>query len=402
MDGDLRRRQKEKRYQERVRQVRRNRIILAASAAAVILIAALAIRSCAGGKSGQQKKTGAAESVRSSSSAAVSTSSSGGSGVTADLTISAAGDCTLGVDSRYSTNFNSVYQRRGAAYFLKNVRDVFSDDDLTVVNLEGTLTTSTDRAVKTFTFKGPAEYTDILKNGSVEAVTIANNHSHDFGATGFSDTQKALDQANIPYFGYNTIATLRVRGEKFALIGINGLDDPSEATLTKLITRAKKQKPDAIIVYYHWGIERNALPEAYETKLAKSAIDHGADLVLGSHPHVVQGIEMYKGRYIVYSLGNFCFGGNTNPSDKDSMIFQLTFHFENGKLTATNDAKVLPCSISSSSSTNDFQPRVLTGSEGSRVLNKISTRSRTWGISVDSDGTVQTSDHTTAQTSAAQ
>lgn len=319
-----------------------------------------------------------------------------------DVNFSAAGDCTLGVDSRYSTNFNSVYQRRGAAYFLKNVRDVFSDDDLTVVNLEGTLTTSTDRAVKTFTFKGPAEYTDILKNGSVEAVTIANNHSHDFGATGFSDTQKALDQANIPYFGYNTVATLRVRGEKFALIGINGLDDPSEATLTKLITRAKKQKPDAIIVYYHWGIERNALPEAYETKLAKSAIDHGADLVLGSHPHVVQGIEMYKGRYIVYSLGNFCFGGNTNPSDKDSMIFQLTFHFENGKLTATNDAKVLPCSISSSSSTNDFQPRVLTGSESTRVLNKISTRSRTWGVSINSDGTVQTSDHTTAQTSAAQ
>lgn len=309
-----------------------------------------------------------------------------------DVNFSAAGDCTLGVDSRYSTNFNSVYQRRGAAYFLKNVRDVFSDDDLTVVNLEGTLTTSTDRAVKTFTFKGPAEYTDILKNGSVEAVTIANNHSHDFGATGFSDTQKALDQANIPYFGYNTVATLRVRGEKFALIGINGLDDPSEATLTKLITRAKKQKPDAIIVYYHWGIERNALPEAYETKLAKSAIDHGADLVLGSHPHVVQGIERYKGRYIVYSLGNFCFGGNSNPTDKDSMIFQLTFHFEDGKLTATNNAKVLPCAISGHTGVNDFQPRVLTGREGARVLDKVATRSQHWGVSLDPDGRVVSND----------
>lgn len=319
-----------------------------------------------------------------------------------DVNLSAAGDCTLGVDSRYSTNFNSVYQRHGAAYFLEQVRDVFGADDLTLVNLEGTLTTSTDRADKTFTFKGPAKYTDILKDGHVDAVTLANNHSHDFGETGFTDTQAALDNADIPYFGYDTIATLRVKGEKFALIGLNGLEDPSETTLTKCIARAKKQKPDAIVVYYHWGIERNPMPEAYETALAKTAIDHGADLVLGSHPHVVQGIERYKGRYIVYSLGNFCFGGNTNPSDKDSMIFQLTFHFEDGKLTATNNAKVLPCSISSSSSTNDFQPRVLTGSEGSRVLNKISTRSRTWGISVDSDGTVQTSDHTTAQTSAAQ
>ncbi|WP_295359931.1 CapA family protein [uncultured Pseudoramibacter sp.] len=337
-----------------------------------------------------------------SSSKATKTSKTSDKKPAVDVNFSAAGDCTLGVDSRYSTNFNSVYQRRGAAYFLKNVRDVFSADDLTVVNLEGTLTTSTDRAVKTFTFKGPADYIKILKDGSVEAVTVANNHSHDFGSAGFYDTQHALDRAGITYFGYNTIAYQHVHGEKFAMIGINGLDDPSKTTLVKLIARAKKRKPDAIVVYYHWGIERNAQPEAYETALAKTAIDHGADLVLGSHPHVVQGIERYKGRYIVYSLGNFCFGGNTNPSDKDSMIFKLTFHFKDGKLTATNGAKVLPCSISGHTGTNDFQPRVLTGSEGTRVLNKISTRSRTWGVSVDSDGTVQTSDHTTAQTSAAQ
>lgn len=306
-----------------------------------------------------------------------------------DVTLSAAGDCTLGVDSRYSTAFNTVYQRRGAAYFLEKVRGVFGADDLTIVNLEGALTTSTDRAVKTFTFKGPAAYTEILKHGSVEAVTVANNHSHDFGQTGFTDTQNALDDAGITHFGYSTIAYPRVKGEKFALIGLNGLEDPSETTLLKCLSLAKKQKPDAIIVYYHWGIERNALPEAYETALAKSAIDHGADLVLGSHPHVVQGIERYKGRCIVYSLGNFCFGGNSNPSDKDSMIFKLTFHFKGGKLAATDGAKVLPCSISGSSTSNDFQPRVLTESEGARVLNKISTRSRSWGVSIGADGSVQ-------------
>ena len=309
-----------------------------------------------------------------------------------DVNLSAAGDCTLGVDSRYSTAFNSVYQRHGAAYFLEQVRDVFGADDLTLVNLEGTLTTSTDRADKTFTFKGPAQYTDILKDGHVDAVTLANNHSHDFGETGFTDTQAALDGADIPYFGYDTIATLRVKGEKFALIGLNGLEDPSEATLTKCIARAKKQKPDAIVVYYHWGIERNPMPEAYETALAKTAIDHGADLVLGSHPHVVQGIERYKGRYIVYSLGNFCFGGNSNPTDKDSMIFQLTFHFEDGKLTATNNAKVLPCAISGHTGANDFQPRVLTGREGARVLDKIATRSQLWGVSLDPDGRVVSND----------
>lgn len=105
--------------------------------------------------------------------------------------------------------------------------------------------------------------------------------------------------------------------------------------------------------------------------LAHSAIDHGADLVLGHHPHVLQGIEVYNGKNIVYSLGNFCFGGNSNPSDKDTMIFQQTFTVQNGELVEDNVTNVIPCSLSSESGRNTYQPTPLEGEEKDRVMAKI-------------------------------
>lgn len=376
MDGDLRRRQKEKRYQERVRQVRRNRIILAASAAAVILIAALAIRSCAGGKSGQQKKTGAAESVRSSSSAAVSTSSSGGSGVTADLTISAAGDCTLGTDENFdpSYSFDTVCRQQGdPSYFFANVRDVFSSDDLSIVNLEGTLTEATQRADKTYAFKGSPEYAKILKDGSIEAVNLANNHSHDYGDQSYEDTISSVENAGITSFGYDRSRVITVNGVKVGLVGTYELKDGigCKDEMLDQIQSVKKQGADLVIASFHWGTERENYPDDVQKELAHAAVDAGADLVLGHHPHVLQGIETYNGKQIVYSLGNFCFGGNNDPSDKDTMIYRQTFHIINGTVSSDSSYETIPCSISSVSDRNNFQPTVLTGSEKERVQARI-------------------------------
>ena len=115
------------------------------------------------------------------------------------VTISAAGDCTLGVDSRYNNRFNEYYSRNNSKYFFKNVKSVFEKDDITIVNFEGTLTTSSNRAQKKFTFKGPAKYTKILTEGSVEVVNLANNHTMDFGEQGFKDTKAALKKAKIAY-----------------------------------------------------------------------------------------------------------------------------------------------------------------------------------------------------------
>ncbi len=116
--------------------------------------------------------------------------------------------------------------------------------------------------------------------------------------------------------------------------------------------------------------ERSNYPNATQLELGRYAIDQGADLVAGHHPHVIQGIEKYKGRYIVYSLANFCFGGNRNPSDKDTFIFQNAFTFK-GKELISVKGKVIPCQVSSVKEVNDYQPTILEGEEKERVLKRI-------------------------------
>lgn len=291
------------------------------------------------------------------------------------ITISAAGDCTLGTDEYFdpSTSLNAYYDSNGPAYFFQNVKSIFEADDLTIVNMEGTLTEETARQDKTYAFKGPAEYTQILTDGDVEAANLANNHSHDYGDKSYTDTIAALDAAGITNFGYDRTAVMDVNGVKVGLVGTYELAEGMgcEDEMISNIKSVEDQGAQIVIVSFHWGIERENYPTENQVNLAHSAIDNGADLVLGHHPHVLEGIEVYNGKNIVYSLGNFCFGGNSNPSDKDTMIFQQTFTVQDGELVEDNVTNIIPCSISSDSSYNNYQPTPLEGDEADRVKGRI-------------------------------
>ena len=292
------------------------------------------------------------------------------------ITVSMVGDCTLGTDVNFdqSTSFDAFYQMKNdPGYFFQNVKDIFTADDLTVANMEGTLTTSNDRQQKTFAFKGNPSYTEILTQGGVEATNLANNHSHDYGDQSYEDTIQYLEAAGITTFGYDRTAVMDVKGIKVGLIGIYELKDGlgRQQQVNDTIQEVKDQGAQVIIVSFHWGTEKSNIPDDIQKTLAHLAIDQGADLVVGHHPHVLQGIEKYQGKNIVYSLGNFCFGGNKNPSDKDTMIFQQTFTVENGELVEDDVTNIIPCSLSSESGYNNYQPMVLDGSEKERVLQKI-------------------------------
>ena len=292
------------------------------------------------------------------------------------ITVSMVGDCTLGTDVNFdqSTSFDAFYQMKNdPGYFFQNVKDIFNADDLTVANMEGTLTTSNDRQQKTFAFKGNPSYTEILTQGGVEATNLANNHSHDYGDQSYEDTIQYLEAAGITTFGYDRTAVMDVKGIKVGLIGIYELKDGlgRQQQVIDTIQEVKDQGAQVIIVSFHWGTEKSNIPDDIQKTLAHLAIDQGADLVVGHHPHVLQGIEKYQGKNIVYSLGNFCFGGNKNPSDKDTMIFQQTFTVENGELVEDDVTNIIPCSLSSESGYNNYQPMVLEGSEKERVLQKI-------------------------------
>lgn len=292
------------------------------------------------------------------------------------LTVTFAGDCTLGTDANFnkSTSLPAKYDEVGdPAYFMANVYDIFSTDDLTVVNLEGTLTGSTTRVDKQYAFKGDPAYTSILTSGDIEAVSLANNHSKDYGEQSYTDTIAACDAAGVPSFGYDRIAYVDVKGIKVALIGTYELaiHEGIKDEMVSNIAEARAQGAQLVLVYMHWGLEREYVPNSTQMNLGHAAIDAGADLVVGAHPHVIQGYEVYKDRYIVYSLGNFCFGGNSNPSDKDCMIFQQTFTVTGDDVALDKQVNIIPCSISSTSSYNNYQPTPATGSEADRIMAKI-------------------------------
>lgn len=296
------------------------------------------------------------------------------------ITISAVGDCTLGTDENfdYSTSFNAAYEAKGKDYFLQNVRPIFEADDLTIANAEGTFTYSENRQDKLYAFKSSPEYAQIFTAGSVEAVTLANNHSHDYGSESFEDTKTSLDMAGISHFGYDDTAMLDIKGVQVGLVGIYELNDHlgCSGQLKTNIEKLKTEGADVIIAVFHWGNEKEIVPDSNQTQLGHMAVDLGADLVIGHHPHVLQGIEKYNGKYIVYSLGNFCFGGNSYPSDMDSMIFQQTFTIDSQGVRIDDQINVIPCSISSDAYCNNYQPTVAEGSEAARILAKIHERSQ--------------------------
>ena len=378
---------KSKYYQEK-----RQKLLIATGIGIFVLVFILilaGIRGCSNYMSSRQaaaKKTvsmNASEdnSQKSSSDSQNTDSSNATVSSPVSLTLSVVGDCTLGTDETfdYDTSLNAYYENYGADYFLQNVKDIFSTDDLTIANFEGTLTDSDEREDKTFAFKAPASYASILTGGSVEAVNTANNHSHDYGEQSFDDTLAALDDAGIVHFGYDETAVMDVKGIKVGLVGIYELYDhlEREQQLKDNIAKVKADGAQLIVAIFHWGNETETVPDSNQTTLGRIAIDEGADLVCGHHPHVLQGIETYKGRNIVYSLGNFCFGGNSSPSDMDTMIYQQTFTIDADGVKKDNVTNIIPCFISSAAydGYNNYQPTPAEGDEATRILGKINERS---------------------------
>ncbi len=310
------------------------------------------------------------------------------SGPSGTVKISGVGDLTFGTDENFdrSTSFNATFEENGSSYFLANVLPFLSADQLTIGNFEGTLTEATAREDKTFAFKGDASYAQALVDGSVEAVNLANNHSYDYGEQSYTDTIAALDAAGVKNFGYDRTAVYEVGEIKVGLLGVNALSGDVEATEQQLVQDVAKLDEAGchiIIAAAHWGVEGDHEATADQTTLAHAAIDAGCDLVLGTHPHVIQGIEKYKDRYICYSLGNFCFGGNRNPGEYDTMIFQQTFTVENGELVVDDatlaQMSVVPCSVSSAQGYNDYCPTPRSGDAGADVLASLNSYSGTLG-----------------------
>ena len=268
------------------------------------------------------------------------------------------GDCTLGSFKGSSNNFAKYYQENGADYFFNGVKSVFASDDITFVNLEGPLTSHSQELVKEFSMRGEPEYIDILKNGSVEIANLANNHTRDCGTIGLTDTVNLLQTNGIHCVGEDYVSGYVVDGITVYCLGYKGWN--ADTTLMNNIAEDIKvcrevYGADIVCVEFHWGTEREYVHNKTQETLAHWTIDNGADVVVGAHPHVLQDTEVYNGKLIAYSLGNFCFGGNSNPKDKDTAILSMRFT-KDGNYTY----EFIPCSVSSVTTTNDYQPTIVT------------------------------------------
>ena len=297
--------------------------------------------------------------------------------------ITATGDCTLGATQThgYAGSFHEYYDKYGQDYFFKNVRSIFEQDDFTLINLECVLSNATERVEKTWNLKGKPEYAGIMTGSSVEACSLGNNHTLDYGQQSLIDTQNVLDEAGIVY-GYNDIIGTYTTDEGITIgvVSANLLSQNAdrEEYIKNGIENLKEQGVSLIIACCHWGIEREYYPNDYQVNTAHKIIDWGADLLIGNHPHVLQGMELYNGKVICYSLGNFCFGGNKNPTDKNTAIYQQTFNFLDGQLQPDINACIIPCTLSSTQSANDFQPTVAENCKKQEIIDLMNTYSQNY------------------------
>lgn len=293
------------------------------------------------------------------------------------FSVTVAGDTTLGSTDELRQRddcFERVAEERGYGWFFSGLLDLFGTDDLTLVNFEGTLTEQTQKTQKKYNFKGPAAYTDILTLGSVEAVNIANNHTKDYGDAGYEDTLAHLAEAGIVVSGMGELGIFEKDGVKVGMTGYSFPYRDGKKDISSDVQALREAGCQIVIASFHWGSEYEEAFTAEQRNIGRAALRAGADIVVGHHPHIVQGVEAYEGSYILYSLGNLVFGGNVDPQDRDALAARLTFtvyedHADPPQLT------LVPLRLTQCTSGTDYRPVPAQGEEAERILGRVLRRS---------------------------
>ena len=301
------------------------------------------------------------------------------------FTISAIGDCTLVSHQKLSAGDPASYSSmmgEDYAYPFSNTVQYFNSDDLTIANLECTFSDERLYSDQYFFFRAPTAYAQILIDGCVDFVNTANNHAADFGLQGIEDTCATLDQYGIPYCkeGEAQIVTT----ESGLTVGIycdyNGYY-PKQEKCVEAIQQLKSNGAEYVICMFHWGQDEMVYqPKQVQIDLAHACIDAGADLIYGSHSHCLQPIEEYNGAYILYSMGNWSFGGSTSPRDPDTAIVQVQVKRDLDGTISNDGYTVIPCAVSSRPALegyvgevyNDYKPTPY--AEGREFYNRVMSK----------------------------
>ena len=296
---------------------------------------------------------------------------------TGDITMTFLGDCTLGGEEKSRNSklgFRKRVEENGLDFPLREMSRLTLYDDLTVANLECVLTDrSLKKVEKEYNFSGPTAYTEILTSAGADCVTLANNHSHDYGEEGYADTKAALEASGVCWFGTDAPAVWRSGdGVMIGFIGVSySLTGERYRQYTRQMNYLKELGCAAVVTVMHAGTEYSySPPDSYQRQIVSRAVECGSALVVGHHPHVVQGYDILDGVPVVYSLGNCSFGGTTHAKDSDALAVQAVLSFTESRLVRIT-LRFFPISITSDSHYNNYSPCFLTGRDAQRVLEKM-------------------------------
>ncbi len=294
------------------------------------------------------------------------------------LTLSFIGDCSIGDSIQYrdySVCYHSTIREKGMEWPFSLVRDVLEADDLTIANLEVVLTTKTKtRDNKKFNLIADPSHVGVLLNSGIDIVNTANNHAWDFRAVGYHEALGYLDEAGIPHFGTlypgtadgsDVTPILEVKGVKIGFVGFSYPQEYDKNRIAYRIKQLREQGAQIVVCSLHWGTEEQPQPKSGQSSYARFCIDSGADVVFGHHAHVLQSVQFYKGKPIMYSTGNFTFGTMSNV-DPDTGIFQLKYDIVNGE-PVLDTFSVVACRTQGS---GDYRPMLLTDPDDIRAMRK--------------------------------
>jgi poly-gamma-glutamate synthesis protein (capsule biosynthesis protein) len=309
----------------------------------------------------------------------------------AELRIAAVGDIMLGGTA------TPEMLKYGYDYPFELTQGVLKQAQIVFGNLEGPLTDGGEAGTaKQYVFRAPPDkVAPALARAGFNVVSLANNHTLDYGPEGLEDTRVALDKAGIRHAGAGRNATearqpvyMMADGVTVAFLAYSltfpeefwaGPDKPGTAFGHERHVRADvaaaRATADIVVVSFHWGQEGKTELRDYQTQLARAAIDAGASAVLGHHPHILQGVERYKDGVILYSLGNFAFGSYSNTATR-SAIAQLTFRDRRWR-----ELKMVPLNVKNAEVV--FQPRPLVGRDAAEVVEHLQQLSQSLGTTLE-------------------
>ena len=373
---------------ERERQVRRAKMILAAAGVLVVLIIVgivaivKAVVSEKKDKAATDKQiesvedaagqstadssgvVDAASATDESVEAGTASATDGAEAKEFDLDMTFVGDCCMATNLEDSSYGTLLWYSKNVPneYFFDGVRSYFEDDDITVANCENTFSDSSiaprDKGEgPAYWFKAPTSFASVFTDNSIEAVTINNNHTNDYGPEVFEDTKAALDAAGVEWGFRDKIIYYEKEGFKIGVVCVSIYSYPEAEGILPYLELAKENS-DFQIIFFHGGVEGQYEPSDWKVQSCHMLVDQGADLILGAHPHVLQKRENYNGVDIVYSLGNFCFGGNDHPGSNRTIIYKYKLKIHSvgdTKEVVAKEEKIIPCYVYTGG-TNNWQP----------------------------------------------